>query len=60
MAGKDDPWLVASLTIYGVYELTVATTVFRNMYEELKPVIFVGRFVLHCVFVLNMRFVFGW
>ena len=38
----------------------VATTVFRYMYNELKPIIFVGRFVLRCVFVLNIMFVLGW
>jgi len=37
----------------------VAKTVFRNMYDELKPVIFVGRFVLRCVFVLSIRVVLG-
>jgi len=43
-----------------VYARMVAITVVRRMYDELKPVIFVGRFVLRCVFVLNIRFVLGW
>jgi len=36
-----------------------AKTVFRNMYDELKAVIFVGRFVLRCVFVSNIKFILG-
>jgi uncharacterized membrane protein len=34
----------------------VARTIFRNVYNELKPVIFVGMFVLRCVFALNIWF----